>query len=57
MQSIRWGQKSTVIANLETILEQTVICADDELAALDEKKRCSLNLWTERLHQRDTMIW
>lgn len=31
------GQKSTVIANLETILEQTVICADDKLAALDEK--------------------
>lgn len=31
------GQKSTVIANLETILEQTVICADEELAELDEK--------------------
>ena len=31
------GQKSTVIENLETILEQTVICADEELAALDEK--------------------
>ena len=28
------GQKSTVIENLETILEQTVICADEEL---DEK--------------------
>ena len=28
------GQKSTVIANLETILEQTVICADEELASL-----------------------
>lgn len=31
------GQKSTVIANLETIMEQTVICADEELAELDEK--------------------
>ena len=31
------GQKSTVIENLETILEQTVICADEELAELDEK--------------------
>lgn len=31
------GQKSTVIENLENILEQTVICADDEIAALDEK--------------------
>jgi hypothetical protein len=31
------GQKSTVIENLETILEQTVICADDEIAAIDEK--------------------
>lgn len=31
------GQKSTVIANLETILEQTVVCADEELAELDEK--------------------
>ena len=31
------GQKSTVIANLETILEQTVICADEGLAELDEK--------------------
>lgn len=31
------GQKSTVIANLETTLEQTVICADEELAELDEK--------------------
>ena len=31
------GQKSMVIASLETILEQTVICADEELADLDEK--------------------
>ena len=31
------GQKSTVIENLETILEQTVICADEELVELDEK--------------------
>lgn len=31
------GQKSTVIGNLETILEQTVICADDEIAVIDEK--------------------
>ena len=31
------GQKSTVIENLETILEQTVICADEELAELDER--------------------
>lgn len=31
------GQKSTVIANLETILGQTVICADEEIATLDEK--------------------
>ncbi len=33
------GQKSTVIENFETILEQTVICADEKLAALDEKIR------------------
>lgn len=31
------GQKSKVIENLETILEQTVISVDEELAALDEK--------------------
>ena len=31
------GQKSMVIASLETILEQTVICADEELAELEEK--------------------
>lgn len=31
------GQKSTVIKNLETILEQTDICADEELAELDER--------------------
>ena len=31
------GKKSTVIENLETILEQTVNCADEELAELDEK--------------------
>ena len=33
------GQKSTVIENLETILEQTVICADEELAELDEDEK------------------
>lgn len=31
------GQKNKVIENLEAILEQMVICADGELAALDEK--------------------
>lgn len=28
-----------VIENLETILEQTVICADEEFAELDEKTK------------------
>lgn len=31
-----FGQKSTVIESLETILEQTVISADDEIAGIDE---------------------
>lgn len=31
------GQKSTVIEYFEIILEQTVICADEKLAALENK--------------------